>query len=127
MTTAKSDILKVCSPLSGWCAPLDDNPDPVFRDRILGDGVSIDPTEGKVCAPFDGEVMSVPESRHAINLRADNGAEFLVHVGVDTVGMAGEGFKAHVAAGDRVELGQLLLSFDLEKVLRTAASLKPPV
>jgi phosphocarrier protein FPr/phosphocarrier protein len=121
------DVLTVRSPLSGWCATLEDNPDPVFRDRILGDGISIDPTEGKVCAPFDGEVLTVPESRHAINLRAENGAEFLIHVGVDTVGMAGDGFEAHVAPGDRVESGQLLLSFDLEKVLHGAASLKTPV
>ena len=127
MTTENQSCLRLASPLSGWCATLDDNPDPVFRDRILGDGVSIDPTEGKVCAPFDGEVLTVPESRHAINLRADNGAEFLIHVGVDTVGMAGDGFQAHVAPGDRVESGQLLLSFDLEKVLRGAASLKTPV
>jgi len=127
MTTAKRGYLKVASPLSGWCATLDDNPDPVFRDRLLGDGVSIDPTEGAVCAPFDGEVLTVPESRHAINLRAENGAEFLIHIGVDTVGMAGEGFQAHVAPGDRVECGQLLLSFDMEKVLRGAASLKTPI
>jgi phosphocarrier protein FPr/phosphocarrier protein len=127
MNSSNLETLKVYSPLKGWCATLDDNPDPVFRDRILGDGVSIDPTEGKVHAPFGGEIVTVPESRHAVNLRADNGAEFLIHIGVDTVGMAGDGFEAHVAAGDRVEPGQLLLSFDLEKVLRGAASLKTPV
>ncbi len=127
MTTEKSDSLKVLSPFNGWCAALEDNPDPVFRDRILGDGVSIDPTQGSAHAPFDGEVLSLPESRHAINLRADNGAEFLIHIGVDTVGMAGNGFQAHVSPGDRVEAGQLLLSFDLEKVLLEATSLKTPV
>jgi phosphocarrier protein FPr/phosphocarrier protein len=127
MTTENNEVLKVLAPLSGWCASLDDNPDPVFRGRILGDGVSIDPTEGRVLAPFDAEVLTVPESRHAINLRADNGAEFLIHVGVDTVGMAGSGFEAHVAPGDRVKSGQPLLSFDLEKVLNEAASLKTPV
>jgi phosphocarrier protein FPr/phosphocarrier protein len=99
----------------------------VFSGRILGDGVSIDPTAGEVRAPFDGEVLTVPDSRHAINLRADNGAEFLVHVGIDSVGMNGEGFEALVQAGDRVEHGQLLLTFDLEKVMRGASSLRTPV
>lgn len=124
---SENHILKVGSPLSGWCDSLDDSPDPVFRDRILGDGVSIDPTEGMIRAPFAGEVLTLPASRHAINLRAENGAEFLIHVGIDTVGLAGEGFDAHVAPGDRVECGQLLLSFDMEKVLRGASSLKTPV
>jgi len=127
MNDSNQGPLKVYSPLKGWCAALDDNPDPVFRDRILGDGVSIDPTEGKVHAPFSGEVLTVPASRHAINLRADNGAEFLIHIGVDSVAMNGEGFESHVKAGDRVERGQLLLSFDLKKVLQGAASLKTPV
>jgi phosphoenolpyruvate-protein phosphotransferase len=127
MNKSDQKAVKVHSPIKGWCAPLIDNPDPVFRDRLLGDGVSIDPTYGKVHAPFDGEVLTVPESLHAVNLRADNGAEFLIHIGVDTVAMAGDGFEAHVEAGDRVERGQLLLSFDLEKVLRGAPSLKTPV
>jgi len=127
MIKSNQEALKVHSPIKGWCATLEDNPDPVFRGRVLGDGVSIDPTEGKVHAPFGGEVLNVPKTLHAVNLRADNGAKFLIHIGVDTVAMAGEGFKAHVEAGERVERGQLLLSFDMEKVLRSAASLKTPV
>jgi phosphocarrier protein FPr/phosphocarrier protein len=125
--TGQDQGLKVLSPLSGWCASLDDSPDPVFQARMLGDGVSIDPTVGEVRAPFDAEVLTVPESRHAINLRARNGAEFLIHVGIDTVNMRGDGFEAHVQPGQQVEAGQLLLSFDLEKVLRGAASLRTPV
>jgi phosphotransferase system HPr (HPr) family protein len=121
------DKLIISSPLSGWCATLEDSPDPVFSGRILGEGVSIDPTVGEIHAPFDGEVLTVPDSRHAINLRASNGAEFLIHVGIDSVKMAGEGFVSHVRPGDRIETGQLLLSFDLDKVLRNAASLKTPV
>ena len=109
----ENQVLQVGSPLSGWCASLDDSPDPVFSGRVLGDGVSIDPAVGELRAPFDGEILTVPESRHAINLKADNGAEFLVHVGIDSVSMAGEGFKALVAAGERVRRGQLLLEFDL--------------
>ena len=93
MNRSNQKELKVHSPIKGWCAALEDNPDPVFRGRILGDGVSIDPTEGAVHAPFDGEVLTVPKSLHAVNLRADNGAEFLIHIGVDTVAMAGDGFQ----------------------------------
>ena len=121
------DTLQVLSPLSGWSARLDDNPDEVFRSRMLGDGASIDPLAGEIHAPFDGTVLTVPDSKHAINLRADMGAEFLIHVGVDTVALRGEGFEAHVSPGDRVKAGQLLLSFDLDTVLRGARSLRTPV
>jgi phosphocarrier protein FPr/phosphocarrier protein len=119
--------LQVVAPLGGWCATLDDCPDPVFSGRVLGDGVSIDPTDNVVRAPFDGVVVTVPTSRHAVNLRADNGAEFLIHVGIDTVGLGGEGFTAHVEAGQRVVAGQELLSFDMELLLERAASLRTPV
>jgi phosphoenolpyruvate-protein phosphotransferase len=125
--TRERRVLIVTSPLQGWCASLDDSPDTVFRGRMLGDGVSIDPTAGEVRAPFDAEVVTLPESRHAVNLRADNGAEFLIHVGIDTVNLRGDGFEAHVRAGERVRAGQLLLSFDLEKLLRAAPSLRTPV
>ena len=127
MSHTETDVLQVLSPLSGWCESLDDNPDEVFRNRMLGDGASIDPTLGEVRAPFSGSVLTVPESRHAINLRADSGAEFLIHIGVDTVALAGEGFQAHVAPGDRIDAGQLLLTFDLDRVLRGARSLRTPV
>ncbi len=119
--------LTVFAPLSGWLETLDDSPDPVFRERVLGDGVSIDPDCGEVRAPFDGEVINLPDSRHAINLRADNGAEFLIHVGIDTVMLKGDGFEALVAPGDRVSAGQPLLRFDLDRVARKAASLRTPV
>lgn len=120
-------VLHVVAPLSGWCASLDDNPDPVFSGKVLGDGVSIDPTDNVVRAPFDAEVLTLPDSRHAINLRADNGAEFLIHVGIDTVQLGGEGFTAHVSPGDRVSKGQELLSFDMDAVLQAVPSLRTPV
>lgn len=85
--------LVVSAPLSGWCESLDDSPDAVFRERILGDGASIDPTDNVVHAPFDGEVLAIPASEHAINLRADNGADFLIHVGIDTVHLQGQGSR----------------------------------
>ena len=85
--------LTLVSPLRGWCAPLDETPDAVFAQRLLGDGVAIDPTSGVLHAPCDGEVISVAAARHAIALRAANGAEILLHVGIDTVTLVGEGFE----------------------------------
>jgi phosphotransferase system HPr (HPr) family protein len=127
VSIGKDRTLQVLAPVGGWCATLDDSPDPVFSGRVLGDGVSIDPTENVVRAPFGAEVVTVPETRHAVNLRADNGAEVLIHVGIDTVGLGGEGFTAHVRPGDRVVAGQELLSFDMDLLLERAASLRTPV
>ncbi|MET0534372.1 MAG: phosphoenolpyruvate--protein phosphotransferase [Steroidobacter sp.] len=115
------------SPLRGWCAPLDETPDEVFAQRLLGDGVAIDPTGDTLHAPCDGEVISVATSKHAVAVRADNGAEILMHVGIDTVALAGKGFEALVSQGSRVKRGQALLKFDLDVLAQGAKSLITPV
>jgi phosphocarrier protein FPr/phosphocarrier protein len=120
-------VLTLHSPLRGWCAPLDEAPDEVFAQRLLGDGVAIDPTGDTLHAPCDGEIVSIPASRHAIALRADNGAEILLHVGIDTVALGGQGFEALVQQGVRVRRGQPLLKFDLDALARAAKSLITPV
>ncbi len=122
-----SKPVRVHAPLPGWCDSLDDSPDPVFRDRTLGDGVSIDPTGSDVVAPFDGLVTTLLASRHAVGLRADNGAEVLIHVGIDSVNLEGRGFEACVATGERVARGQTLLRFDMDTVARNVPSLRTPV
>jgi phosphoenolpyruvate-protein phosphotransferase len=119
--------LTLVSPLRGWCAPLDETPDAVFAQRLLGDGVAIDPTAGVLHAPCDGEVISVAAAGHALALRAVNGAEILLHVGIDTVALGGEGFKVLVAAGSRVRRGEPLLNFDLDVLARRAKSLITPI
>jgi phosphoenolpyruvate-protein phosphotransferase len=119
--------LTLVSPLRGWCAPLDETPDAVFAQRLLGDGVAIDPTEGVLHAPCDGEVISVAAAGHAVALRAANGAEILLHVGIDTVALGGEGFKVLVSAGARVRSGEPLLNFDLDVLARRAKSLITPI
>ena len=124
---APAHRLVVAAPMRGWCDTLDDSPDPVFRERTLGDGVSIDPTDGEVVSPFDGEVIAVPASKHAISLRASNGAELLIHFGIDTVALRGQGFRAHVHPGERVRNGQLLITVALDQVLRVVPSLRSPV
>jgi len=119
--------LILTSPLAGWCAPLDEAPDEVFAGRMLGDGVAIDPTGSTLHAPCDGEVILLPASKHAVTLRADGGAEILLHVGIDTVALAGQGFTAHVKEGARVRAGEPLISFDLDWVAQRAKSLLTPV
>jgi phosphocarrier protein FPr/phosphocarrier protein len=113
--------------MPGWCAPLDEAPDAVFAGRLLGDGVAIDPTEGVLVAPCDGVVIAIPAQKHAVTLRAAGGAEILLHVGIDTVAMNGEGFDAHVAQGQHVKTGDRLLTFDLDLLARRATSLLTPI
>jgi len=115
------------SPLKGWIAPLDETPDAVFAERMLGDGLAIDPLGSTLHAPCDGQVISVHATRHAVTLRADNGAEILMHVGLETVGLGGEGFEVHVKDGDAVKAGDKLISFDLDLLSQRAKSLITPV
>lgn len=105
------------APLSGRIIPLEEIPDQVFSQGVLGEGVGIEPTDNVVLAPADGEVSTVMEdSGHACGLLLDNGVELLIHVGMDTVSMGGDGFQLHVKEGDRVRLGDKLITFDPEKI-----------
>ena len=119
--------LTLFAPLAGWSAPLDEVPDEVFAQRMLGDGVAIDPTGDSLHAPCDGEVISIAASKHAIALRAVNGAEILMHVGIDTVALNGRGFELHVAPGAQVRAGDRLLSFSLDLLAQHARSLITPI
>jgi phosphocarrier protein FPr/phosphocarrier protein len=120
-------VLKVLAPFSGWSSSLAEIPDEVFARAMLGEGAAVDPTDGELRAPCDGEIISVAAARHAIALRAPGGAEILVHVGVDTVKLGGQGFEPRVRKGDRVHAGDLLLRFDLDLLARKARSLITPV
>jgi multiphosphoryl transfer protein len=115
------------APLEGWCASLDEAPDPVFAGRMLGDGVALDPIGGTLFSPCDGELIVVPASKHAVTIRAANGAEILIHIGIDTVELRGEGFELHVREGDTVRRGDRLISFDLDLLARRAKSLITPM
>lgn len=125
--SAHGGTLRLLAPLAGWSTPLEESPDEVFAQRLLGGGVAIDPTAGALHAPCDGELVQVPASRHALTLRTAGGCQVLVHVGIDTIGLAGEGFELHVRQGQRVRAGQLLLSFDLDLLARRARSVLTPV
>ncbi|HEY8949973.1 MAG TPA: phosphoenolpyruvate--protein phosphotransferase [Rhizomicrobium sp.] len=117
--------LTLVAPIKGWVAPLEEVPDPVFAERILGDGVAIDPTDATVHAPCDAQVVSV--ARHAVTLRAANGAEILIHVGLETVALHGQGFITHVREGNSVRTGDPLITFDLDFLAGKAKSLISPV
>ena len=107
---------KVIAPAIGTVVAQADIPDDTFASGVLGEGVGINPTEGVVFAPFDGEVTSVADSKHAIGLANEAGMEVLIHVGVDTVAMNGEGFDDKVAEGDKVKAGQVIMTFDREAI-----------
>jgi multiphosphoryl transfer protein len=119
--------LALVAPLSGWSTSLDEAPDAVFAARMLGDGVAIDPTAGTLHAPCDAEVVLIAPSRHAVTLRTAGGAVILLHVGIDTVGLGGEGFAVAVTPGARVKSGDLLITFDLDLLARRAPSLLTPM
>ncbi len=119
--------LIITSPLRGWAAPLDSVPDPVFAERMMGDGVAIHPLDDTVCAPCDGVIVTLHESAHAVSLRSDEGVELLIHVGLETVALKGRGFTPLVAAGARVLRGDPLIRFDLDAVALAAVSLITPV
>lgn len=115
------------APFAGWLTPLEDTPDAAFAQGMVGPGGAIDPIEGEVRAPFPGVVVAVAATRHAVTLKSDEGVELLIHLGIDTVALKGEGFTAHVTAGDRVQTGDLLLTVDLDGVAETARDLISPL
>ena len=112
----KPETFTLGAPVKGKAVSLREVNDPTFSDGLLGKGVAVVPFEGKVFAPADGEIAMVFETLHAVSMNADFGAEILIHVGLDTVTMKGEGFTGHVKAGDKVKKGDLLLEMDLEKI-----------
>ena len=104
------------SPAKGQAVPLKEVNDPTFAEEMLGKGAAVIPEEGRIYAPADGEIGMVFDTLHAVSMTTDFGAEILIHIGLDTVKMKGEGFTGHVKAGDHVKKGDLLLEVDLEKV-----------
>jgi multiphosphoryl transfer protein len=115
--------LKILSPLSGQTWPLERVPDPVFAQKLVGDGISIDPTDAVLLAACDGEVTALPASGHAVTLRTAEGVEVLMHIGIDTVTLKGAGFHPCVKPGDRVHAGDPLIAFDLDFLATHARSL----
>lgn len=118
---------EILSPLAGKAIALEDVPDPTFAEGILGLGAAVEPSEGKITAPADGVVGTLFDTHHAIGLNLDNGAELLIHIGINTVELNGEGFTAHVSEGDRVKKGQTLITFDKELIASKGYKTVTPV
>ena len=104
------------APMVGKAMPITVVPDPTFAEGMLGNGIAIEPVEGKVYAPCDATVDMMFTTGHAVSLVADNGAEILIHVGLETVSLEGKPFTVHAANGDKVKKGQLLIEVDLDAV-----------
>ena len=122
-----SKLLKMHSPLNGTVAALDSVPDPVFSEKVLGDGCAVIPTDGKIYSPVDGEISSIAETNHAYGFTSDDGLEILVHFGLETVALKGEGFKPLVAVGDKVKKGDLVAEVDLALLKEKGINLITPV
>ena len=106
----------LASPMTGVAKPMADAPDPMFASLAMGGGAVVEPVNGAVYSPVNGTVMMLFDTKHAIGLVSDDGIEILIHIGVDTVELGGEPFTAHVAQGDTVEAGQLLIESDLDAI-----------
>lgn len=113
--------------MNGKVVPLEQVPDEAFSGKVLGDGCAIEPTDGKLYAPCDGVIDTVFDTCHAVNMRSDQGAELLLHVGIDTVKLGGKYFTAHVQDGQQVKTGDLLLSFDADKIRQAGYQLTTPL
>lgn len=114
--TVDGTAKKLYAPIQGTIVPRNEIPDDTFAAGVLGDGVGIDPEEGVVVAPFDGEISSVTDTKHAIGITGPADMEALIHVGVDTVNMKGDGFELLVEEGQKVKAGQKLMTFDIAKI-----------
>ncbi|HEY9644541.1 MAG TPA: phosphoenolpyruvate--protein phosphotransferase [Coleofasciculaceae cyanobacterium] len=123
-TPAKTGIgVQLMAPLSGRLVKIESVPDPVFAEKMVGDGISIDPVSQSLIAPCDGVVIQIHPSCHAVTLKSPEGVEVLMHIGLDTVMLRGEGFTSHVKVGDRVRVGDPLIDFDADYVATHARSL----
>ena len=124
---AETHSESVVAPLEGKVVDLADVPDQVFSEKMMGDGIAINPVSGEVRAPFNGKVQMIFPTKHAIGLVSDQGLELLIHIGLDTVQLEGQGFTMHVEEGQTIEQGQQLVTFDLDYLGENAKSLITPI
>ncbi|MGO4528392.1 PTS system trehalose-specific EIIBC component [Paenibacillus sp. 2TAF8] len=124
-TSAKT--LEVMAPLTGKAVPLEQVPDPAFAEKQMGEGIAIEPSGNQVVAPFDAKVAHVIKSKHAVILEHASGLQVLIHVGINTVSLKGEGFSMYVDTGDRVRAGEKLLEFDRNVIEHAGYPLITPV
>lgn len=120
-------VVEIHAPMFGQAVALEQVPDPAFSSGAMGQGIAVEPTEGKVVAPFDGVVAHVIDSKHAVILEHESGVQILIHVGINTVSLKGNGFTSHVQTGDQVKAGQLLLEFDRDVITQAGYPIITPI
>lgn len=119
--------VELSSPAAGECVLMTSLSDPTFSEEMLGKGSAVIPSEGKIYAPIDGEVTTLFPTLHAVGITTKDGMDVLVHIGIDTVNLKGEGFKAHIKEGDKVKRGDLMIEVDLEKLKADGYDVSTPV
>lgn len=124
---SKEILKEVSSVMTGELKELTEAPDPVFAQKLLGDGFVVFPTSGKVVAPFDGSIVMIYPTKHAIAVTSKSGLEVLIHIGLDTVNLNGEGFKLLVKEGEEVKKGQPILNVDLNFLAQKSIQTATPV
>ena len=117
----------IYAPVAGRAVPVTEVPDPTFSEGLLGNGIAIIPSDGKICAPCNATVDMMFTTGHAVSLVADSGAEILIHVGLETVGLEGKCFTVHVQNGQKVKKGDLMIEVDLEGVKAAGLNTITPV
>jgi PTS system glucose-specific IIA component len=125
--TTTDKTIDIIAPLSGEIVAIEDVPDVVFAEKIVGDGIAIRPTGNKMVAPCDGEIGKIFETNHAFSLESSSGIELFVHFGIDTVELKGEGFTRVAQEGQKVKAGDTIIEFDLELLTEKAKSVLTPV
>jgi len=125
--STESKQVEILAPVTGKAVPLTEVPDEAFAAGHMGKGIAIEPTEGKLISPFEGTVVHVIKSNHAIMLEDALGLQFLFHIGINTVSLKGEGFTSHVNVGDKVKAGQLLIEFDIAKIVSSGYPTITPI
>ncbi len=123
----KSGTIVISSSMNGLVRGIEDAPDEAFAQKMMGDGVIIEPTDGTVYAPEDGTITMLFDTKHAVGFKTDSGIEILIHVGIDTVKLNGEGFQVVAKVGDHLKKGDVIMNFDLEKIRATAKAMATPV
>ncbi|QEH68446.1 PTS transporter subunit IIABC [Cellulosilyticum sp. WCF-2] len=126
-TQGTSASVEIKMPLTGRLMPITEVPDPVFAEKMMGDGFAIEPTDGKVYSPVSGKVTNVFPTKHAATFETETGHEVLIHFGLDTVKLGGEGFESHIEQGQEVKAGDLILTVDLENVKAKVPSVITPI
>ncbi|BAM46728.1 PTS sugar transporter subunit IIA [Amphibacillus xylanus] len=117
----------VYAPVNGEIVDITDAPDPTFAEKLLGDGIAIEPSDGEFVSPVNGEIINIFPTKHAIGILSEADVEYLIHIGIDTVSLDGEGFTAHIKQGDKVKVGDPLVSVDLGFVASKAKTITPMV